>query len=52
MDDWKLMISPVVRLNRPNKRFFYFLFVSVIKRIGNAVRSIEHEYLSKSKSFG
>jgi len=22
MDDWKLKISPVVRLNRPNKRFF------------------------------
>ena len=26
MDDWKLKITPVVRLNRPNKRFFFIFF--------------------------
>jgi len=25
MDDWKLKISPVVRLERPNKKFVYFV---------------------------
>jgi len=37
MDDWKLKVTPVVRLERPNKTFVFFVSVSTTHRHSPAV---------------